>query len=155
MKLATLCYIERQNKILMMHRTKRVGDLFKDFWNGIGGKLKDSESPEECAIREVKEETGLTITKPTLKGILTFPNNRDTGEVWYVFVYTVKHFKGNLKENEEGTLHWIEKKDLSKLNIQKADKHFTKWLDLKKIFSAKFYYEGDTLVDYQVSFYKN
>lgn len=153
MKIATLCYVKNRNKMLMIHRVKREGDMFKDFWNGIGGKIQDNESPEECVIREVKEESGLTIKHPQLKGIITFPNNRDTGETWYVFVYLVTKFTGRIIENEEGKLEWIPVKNIQKLNIQNADKLFTKWLNKNKIFSAKFYYVGDELKDYKVVFY--
>lgn len=137
----------------MMHRTKRDGDLFKDFWNGIGGKLEKDESPEECVIREVLEESGLTIRNPKLKGIATFPNNHDTGETWYVFIYTTNDFKGKLIENDEGKLEWVPIKDIPSLNIQNADRHFLQWLNKDKIFSAKFYYIHNTLKDFNVVFY--
>lgn len=153
MKISTLCYIQDKDKYLMIHRNKRDNDLFKDFWNGIGGKLKINESPEEGVIREAKEETGLTISNPKLKGVITFPNNHDTEETWYVFVFIVTEFKGDLKENEEGTLKWVPIKEISKLNIQNADRHFLEWLHKDQIFSAKFYYIGNDLKDLKVNFY--
>ncbi len=153
MKISTLCYIKYKNKYLMIHRVKRKEDLFKNFWNGIGGKLLDNESPEECVIREVKEETSLQIKNPKLKGIITFPNNRDSGETWYVFVYIVTKFEGNIIESGEGKLEWIPISKLKKLNIQDADKHFLQWLNKKQIFSAKFHYLGKVLKDFKVNFY--
>lgn len=153
MKIATLCYIQHDNKVLMIHRVKQEQDLFKNFWNGVGGKVTEGESPEECVIREVWEETGLTIREPKLKGILTFPNNRGSGETWYVFVYIATSFTGELTENYEGTLEWVSLSKLNKLSIQNADKYFIKWLKRKGIFSAKFTYDGDSLNDLQVTFY--
>lgn len=153
MKLATLCYIRDKDSYLMLHRTKKEGDIFKDFWNGIGGKMESNESPEECVIREVNEETGLQLIEPQLKGIITFPNNRDTGETWYVFVFLANQFTGSLKDSEEGDLEWVPLERVSELNIQNADKHFMSWLEKDKIFSAKFYYIGDELKDFKVVFY--
>lgn len=136
----------------MIHRTKKENDIFKDFWNGIGGKLHHNETPEECIIREVIEETGLTIVKPQLRGIITFPNNRDTSETWIVFVFTATKFSGTVIENHEGTLEWIRTKGIPKLNIQNADRVFMPWLNKKEIFSAKFHYRGDNLIDHIVNF---
>ena len=76
MKLATLCYIRQNNKTLMLHRVKKKNDIHQDKWNGLGGKFLPGETPEECVVREVKEESGLHIIKPELKGILTFPEFR-------------------------------------------------------------------------------
>lgn len=141
----------------MIHRIKREKDMLKNVWNGIGGKVKESESPEECVIREVFEESGLKIQNPLLKGILTFPNNRNTGETWYVFVYTTTEFTGELQENDEGELEWISVKSIlqgkQNIHVQNADKYFIKWLDKKKIFSAKFDYEDEQITDYSVVFY--
>ncbi len=153
MKISTLCYVQDKNNYLMIHKIKKENDLFKDFWNGVGGKLETNESPEECAIRETYEETGLKVKNPTLKGIITFPNNHDSGETWYVFVYLIKEFKGTVIESDEGTLQWIPIKDINKLNIQNADRHFLKWIQNDQIFSAKFYYTGNELIDFTVSFY--
>jgi 8-oxo-dGTP diphosphatase len=137
----------------MIHQTKKHGDAVRDIWNGVGGKVEDNESPEECVIREVKEETGLTITKPLLKGILTFPDNYATGETWYVFVFVAKDFTGTLAESPEGALHWIPEKKLHTLGSQQADKYFIKWMNKKGVFSAKFNFSGDMLEDYSVTFH--
>lgn len=153
MKVATLCYLRSKNQTLLIHRNKREGDLFKDYWNGLGGKVEQNESPEECVIREMEEESGLKVQEPKLKGILTFPNNRDSGETWYVFLYIAEKFSGKLIENDEGELTWVENEEISKLNIQGADKFFIEWLDKPGVFSAKFYYKGEELIDHQVYFY--
>lgn len=153
MKIATLCYIQDNDKVLMIHRNKRPEDKFYGFWNGVGGKVAEGESPEECIIREVREETGLTISDPQLKGILTFPNNHQSGESWYVFVFVAREFSGKLAENYEGTLHWVPFDDIADLHIQDADKHFLPWLNKSGVFSAKFNYEGDKMKDQSVAFY--
>lgn len=153
MKVATLCYLRSKGKTLLIHRNKREGDLFKDYWNGLGGKVEEGESPEDCVIREMKEESGLDIQNPQLKGILTFPNNRDSGETWYVFLYIAEEFSGDLIETDEGELVWMDDEQVTKLDIQGADKIFWKWLSKPKVFSAKFHYQGDDLVEHQVSFY--
>ena len=88
MKVSTLCYINNKSKTLMLHRVKKKNDMHKDKWNGLGGKLIDQESPEECVKREVWEESGLTIKNPNLKGVITFPKF-DGIDDWLVFVYTI------------------------------------------------------------------
>src|SRR5512140_1414188 len=105
MILATLCYLKRAGQTLMLHRTKRPNDIHAGKWNGLGGKLETGESPEECVIREVREESGLVVCNPRLRGLLMFPGFK--GNDWYVFVFTANDFKGDLKENGEGYLQWI------------------------------------------------
>lgn len=151
MKLGTLCYIEKDNKTLFLHRIKKENDIHKDKWIGLGGKVEAGESPEECVIREVEEESGLKISKPNLRGVLTFPNFH--GEDWYVFLYTTSNFIGELIESDEGKLEWIENDKIMKLNMSKGDKLFLEWLKENKMFSAKFIYEGENLLDYNVSWY--
>ena len=153
MKLATLCYIKKNGKTLMIHRIKREGDMMYEKWNGIGGKFNAGESPEDCVVREVWEESGLKIKNPLLKGIISFPNNLSTGEDWYVFVFIAAKFSGKLKENEEGHLDWIDDDKLLTLNIQPADKIFLPLLNQPKIFSAKFILKDFHLSDYTVTFY--
>lgn len=156
MKVATLVYLRKDNKTLMMHRVKKENDMHKDKWNGLGGKVENGESPEECAIREVKEETNLDIKKPILKGILTFPNNIATGETWYVFVYTAYDFEGEILEDKdarEGKLEWISNDKLLNLPIWEGDKLFIPLLDKHGIFSAKFRYSGDELVQKDIHIY--
>ncbi|GAA0785442.1 NUDIX hydrolase [Hathewaya limosa] len=108
MKLGTLCYIEKDNKILLLHRIKKEHDVHEGKWIGVGGKIEQGESPEECIIREVKEETGLIIKAPFLRGVMTFPKFKDN-EDWYVFLYTADNFTGNLIDCTEGILKWVDK----------------------------------------------
>jgi 8-oxo-dGTP diphosphatase len=154
MKLATLCYIidKKRNSTLMLHRIKKENDYHQGKWNGLGGKLNEGESPEECAIREIKEESGLTVTTPLLKGFLTFPNF-DGVDDWYVFVFTFNEFEGTLIDSPEGKLEWIPNNRLTSLNLWEGDKVFLEWIFKGKIFSAKFNYEDGKFLDYSVNFY--
>jgi 8-oxo-dGTP diphosphatase len=154
MKLATLCYIidNKNNKTLMLHRIKKENDMHEGKWNGLGGKMEAGESPEECIIREVKEESGLTITNPFLHGFITFPAF-DGLEDWYVFLFTVTNFNGDLIDSNEGVLKWIDNEKVADLNLWEGDKIFLKWLSEKKFFSAKFNYDNGALIDYAVNFY--
>lgn len=145
MKLTTLCYIEKDGCYLMLHRTKKEVDINKEKWIGIGGKFEEDESPEECLLREAMEETGLKLTSYRLRGIITFLSDRWYTE--YMFLYTADGFEGELKECDEGTLKWVKKEDVDKLNLWEGDRIF---LDLLKqevpCFSLKLQYEGDKLV---------
>ena len=154
MKLATLCYIidKKSDSTLMLHRIKKENDYHQGKWNGLGGKLNKGESPEECAIREIKEESGLTIKKPHLKGFITFPNF-DGVDDWYVFVFTIDEFEGKLIDSPEGKLEWIPNNELTLLNLWEGDKIFLEWVFGDKMFSAKFNYENGKFLDYTVNFY--
>ncbi len=152
MKLATLCYVKDGNKTLMLFRNKKPDDIHEGKWNGLGGKLDPGESPEECAIREIYEESGLKVLRPTLCGILTFPEF-SAGEDWYVFVYVAKEFHGTLINSDEGHLEWIENEKLFELNLWEGDHHFLKWIDEKIFFSGKFIYNEGNLIDHSVVFY--
>lgn len=149
MKLGTLCYIEKNDKILMLHRTKKENDVHKNKWVGLGGKVENGESPEECIIREVFEESGLKINKPVLKGVMTFPNF-SKGEDWYVFLYKAYDFSGELIESAEGDLSWIDKSKLMDLNMWEGDKLFMQWMEQYNTFSAKLIYKDGTLMDYSL-----
>lgn len=151
---ATLCYVidKKNNTTLMMHRVKKKNDIHKGKWNGLGGKFNKGESPEECVIREVKEEAGLTIYKPRLHGFITFPLF-DGKNDWHVFIFTADNFKGKLIESHEGNLEWIPNKKLFELNLWEGDKIFISWLLQNKFFSAKFTYKSRKFKDYSVSFY--
>lgn len=137
----------------MLHRIKKENDMHEGKWNGLGGKFEDSETPEECIIREVEEESGLKIKKPTLKGIITFPAF-DGNEDWRVFVFTANKFSGKLIDSDEGILEWIDDKKLLKLNLWDGDRIFLKWLDKKPFFSSKFVYNKGRLLSHDVVFYK-
>lgn len=151
MILATLCYLKHAGETLMLHRVKRPNDIHAGKWNGLGGKLEAGESPEECVIREVCEECGLTILNPRLRGLLMFPGFKN--DDWYVFVYTATNFRGDLKENEEGYLQWVPDFELESLPLWPSDHYFLSWIREGKFFSAKFQYEGDEMKDYSVTFY--
>lgn len=152
MKVSTLCYISNKTKTLMLHRVKKKNDMHKGKWNGLGGKLMDQESPEECVKREVLEESGLIIKNPILKGIITFPKF-DGIDDWLVFIYTSNQFEGELIDSDEGVLEWINNKDLFNLNLWEGDKIYMEWINQDRFFSAKFIYKNKILKDYDVIFY--
>jgi 8-oxo-dGTP diphosphatase len=153
MKLATLCYVRRDGQTLMIHRVKKANDMHQGKWNGLGGKLNPGESPEECAVREIHEESGLRVRDPQLKGFLTFPafaKNED----WYVFVYVVKDFEGELIDSPEGDLRWVDDTELTSLNLWEGDPIFLPWLDKPGIFSGKFIYKDGRLVSHEAVFHE-
>ncbi len=154
MKLATLCYVidKKHNKTLMLHRVKKENDYHEGKWNGLGGKLEQGESPEECVIREIKEESGLKVINPKMKGFITFPLF-DGKDDWHVFVFTAENFTGNQIDSNEGILEWIDSDKLTELNLWDGDAIFLAWLNQDKFFSAKFNYEKGKFKDYQVFFY--
>jgi len=154
MKLATLCYVmdNNSNKTLMIHRIKKENDYHEGKWNGLGGKFNACESPEDCVVREVKEESGLTIVNPRMHGFITFPCF-DGKEDWHVFIFTAEEYSGELIDSHEGNLEWIPNEKLTELNLWNGDKIFLGWLFQNKFFSAKFVYEDGKFVDYEVRFY--
>jgi len=152
MKLATLCYVRREGQTLMVHRIKKANDMHMGKWNGLGGKLNLGETPEECAVREIFEESGLKVRNPQLKGFLTFPAFDDF-EDWYVFVYVVTDFEGDLIDSPEGNLRWVNNSDLTSLNLWDGDPIFLSWLEHRGIFSAKFIYKDGRLISHEVVFY--
>ncbi|MBE5871886.1 MAG: 8-oxo-dGTP diphosphatase [Lachnospiraceae bacterium] len=144
--LTTLCYIEKEDSYLMMHRVKKENDINQDKWIGVGGHFEADETPEECLLREVKEETGLTLTSWKLRGIITFLCDRWQTE--YMFLYTADGFEGNLKECDEGNLEWVDKKAVYDLPIWEGDKVFLKLLEEREeFFSLKLQYEKDCLTE--------
>lgn len=146
MRNTTLCHIEKDGKYLMLHRVKKQNDLNHDKWVGIGGKFEDKESPEECVIREVKEETGLILNSYTYCGIVTFVS--DVWETEYMHIYHSNDFSGTLKECDEGNLEWVEIKQLYELPVWEGDKIFFKLIEEKApFFSLKLEYHGDTLIN--------
>jgi 8-oxo-dGTP diphosphatase len=149
---ATLCYLRQGGRTLMVHRNKKPGDAHKGKYNGLGGKLEAGESPEDCVRREMKEETGLTILDPRLRGILTFPAFKD-GEDWLVFVYTATSAAGELGDCPEGTLEWVEDARLLSLPLWEGDKVFLPWLEQGRFFSAKFVYRDGRLASHEAVFY--
>ena len=151
MILATLCYIKQDGHTLMVYRNKKPNDMHAGKWNGLGGKFEPGESPEECIIREVREESGLDIHNPQMHGLLMFPDFK--GDDWYVFVFTASEFEGELIDSPEGRLEWIPDEKLTSLNLWESDQIFFPWLEGEKFFSAKFIYEEDKMQSYEVSFH--
>lgn len=149
--LATLCYVQQDNKTLMLHRVKKENDYHEGKWNGLGGKFEPGETPEECAVREIEEESGLKVKNPELKGFISFPNF-DGKNDWNVFVFTADEFDGELIDSPEGKLEWIENEKLCDLNLWDGDKIFIKWIFEDKFFSAKFIYDNGEFVDHKVNF---
>lgn len=125
-KLTTLCYIEKDGCYLMMHRISKKNDVNRNKWIGVGGHFETGESPEECLLREVKEETGLTLTSFRFRGIITF--STDTFPAEYMCLYTADGFEGELTECTEGLLKWIPKDKIWDLNLWEGDRVFLKML---------------------------
>lgn len=146
MRLTTLCYIEKDDSYLMLHRIVKKNDINKDKWIGVGGHFEEGESPEECLLREVKEETGLTLTSYRFRGIVTFLSDRWVPE--YMCLFTADGFEGQLSPCNEGVLEWVPKKNIPNLNLWEGDKVFLQLLAKEApFFSLKLRYEGDKLVE--------
>jgi len=147
MKNTTLCYLEQDGCLLMLHRVKKVNDENRDKWIGVGGKLEDRESPEDCLLREVKEETGLTLEQWRYRGLVTFVS--DKWETEYMHLYTADKFSGTMKECDEGNLEWVPREQVECLPIWEGDKIFLRMIADPEtpFFSLKLVYRGDTLVD--------
>ena len=152
MKNTTLCYIEKNGAYLMMHRVKKQNDINKEKWVGIGGKFEDGETPYECAIREIKEETGLTPIDLKYRGIVTFVSNLYGTEFMHLF--TANECFGEMNSDcEEGELVWIDKKDIPNLNIWEGDKIFFSLLETEeKFFHLQLVYNGDKLVEHSITY---
>lgn len=144
MKITTLCYLERNDAYLMLHRTKKEQDANKDKWIGIGGHLEDGESPEDCLLREVREETGLTLSSWSFRGAVTFVSDR--WETEYMCLYTADGWTGELTECSEGDLEWVKKEDVWRLKMWEGDCIFFRLLEEgRPFFSLKLCYEGERL----------
>lgn len=151
MILATLCYVKHNGCTLMVHRNKKANDIHEGKWNGLGGKFEAGEMPEECVIREVWEEAGLSIRNPKLCGLLIFPAFK--GDDWCVFVFTATEFSGDLIDSPEGRLEWIPDENVLALNLWESDHIFMPWIGDGRFFSAKFEYEGERMRGYHVVFH--
>lgn len=149
MKNTTLCYIEKDDCYLMLLRNKKKVDENKGKWIGVGGHFEEGETPEECVIREVYEETGLTLTDYKFRGIVTFVS--DEWETDYMHLFTATGFTGQLKECDEGELRWIPKSEIMDLNLWEGDRAFLKMLfENKGFFSMKLSYVGEKLSDIDI-----
>ena len=147
MRNTTLCYIERGREYLMMHRIKKAVDENKDKWIGIGGKFEEGESPEDCLLREVREETGLTLLHWRCRGIVTFVSDEWGTE--YMHLFTADAYEGSLRTDcDEGVLEWVDRQKLLDLPIWEGDKIFLRLLEEDApFFSLKLRYRGDTLTE--------
>lgn len=147
MKRTTICYIERDNQYLMLYRNKKKEDYNKGKWIGVGGKIESEETPEQCILREVREETGLTLTAYQYRGIIRF-----TFDLWEdeeMYLYTATEFEGELnKECNEGELAWFPISEVMNLNTWEGDKIFLqKLIDGETDIDLTLYYKGDKLID--------
>ena len=147
MRNTTLCYLERGRDYLMLHRVKKEVDENKDKWIGIGGKFEEGESPEDCLLREVREETGLTLTSWRYRGIVTFVSDEWGTE--YMHLFTADAWEGQIRQDcDEGELEWIDREKLLALPIWEGDKIFLRLLEEDApFFSLKLRYKGDRLAE--------
>ena len=140
-EMSTLCYLERDNKYLMLHRVVKKNDVNKDKWIGVGGHFEQDESPDECLLREVKEETGYTLTSYRFRGIVTFVSGDGVTE--YMHLFTADGFEGTPAACDEGVLEWVPVSQIDDLNIWEGDKIFFRLLAQNApFFSLKLVYDG-------------
>ncbi|MGY3725306.1 8-oxo-dGTP diphosphatase [Granulicatella balaenopterae] len=152
-KLATICYIDNGEELLMLHRNKKPNDVHEGKWISVGGKLEAGETPEECAVREIFEETGLHAHELRMRGMITFPEFTPDND-WYTYVFHVTKFSGELIDCPEGTLAWVPYQKVMDLPTWEGDLIFLEWiLTDKPFFSAKFIYQDMELLDHSVVFY--
>lgn len=153
MTTTTLCYIENNDQYLMLHRTKKPNDINEGKWIGVGGHVECDESPEECLVREVREETGLTLTSYKFRGLVTFVNSECESELMCVF--TADGFTGELINCNEGELRWVDKAQVPNLPTWEGDRVFLDLLlsDDERFFSIKLQYEGDRLIEKEINLY--
>lgn len=145
MKETTLCYLERGEEVLLLHRTKKRSDPNEGKWIGVGGKLEPKETPEDCMRREIAEETGLSVTNYAYRGVVEFFSNEWPPERMHLF--TVTAWDGVQRECDEGDLQWVPKADMESLPMWEGDRIFLRLLqENAPFFRLRLVYEGDTLV---------
>lgn len=150
MKNTTLCYIERDNSYLMLHRSKNKNDGSQGKWMGIGGHFEEGESPYDCVIREVYEESSLKMKNPQYRGVVTFASDKYESEQMHLFTCT--DFEGEAGECNEGELQWIKKENVPSLNMWCGDIIFLNYLnEINDFFSLKLVYKGEELVEYYLN----
>lgn len=141
MKNTTLCYIHRPGETLLLHRVKKENDLNRDKWIGVGGKVEDKESPDDCLLREVREETGLTLTSYRYRGLVTFVS--ETWETEYMHLFTADGFTGTLTDCDEGELVWVPDERVPSLPTWAGDRIFLRLLAQQRpFFSLKLCYDA-------------
>ncbi len=145
-EVTTLCYLEQDGQYLMLHRVKKKQDANAGKWIGLGGHVEAGESPDDCVVREVFEESGLRLTSFQIRGIITFCQEGRDAE--YMFLYTADGFFGELAAAcDEGELAWVEKERVYDLPLWEGDKIFLRLLkERTDFFSLKLCYRGDVLV---------
>lgn len=153
MRITTLCYIEKDGAYLMLHRTKKEKDITRDKWIGVGGHAEADESPEECLLREVKEETGLTLTSYCFRGLVTFVSDECESEQMCLF--TSDGFEGEISVCDEGDLEWVDKSVVPTLPTWEGDAIFLRLLlgGEQRFFTLKLVYEGSSLTRHELRFY--
>ncbi len=139
---STLCYMEQDGKYLMLHRIVKKNDINKDKWIGVGGHFEEDETPEECVVREVKEETGYTLTSYQYRGLVTFVSGNGVTE--YMSLFTADGFEGEPIVCDEGELVWVDIDEIESLNIWEGDKIFFRLLaENREFFSLKLVYDAE------------
>lgn len=146
-KLTTLCYLEKNDSYLLLHRIKKQNDINKDKWIGVGGHFEDFESPDECLVREVFEETGLKLNSYQFRGIVTFVSHDSSEKMYeYMCLYTSSDFSGTMIDCDEGKLEWVKKADMKKLNFWEGDYIFLDLIEKNEpFFSLKLEYKNGSL----------
>lgn len=152
MEYCTVCYIEKDDKVLMLYRNKKKNDINKGKWIGVGGHIEKNETPYECCLREIKEETGLTAKSLVPIGYITFVTD---GEDMGIHVFSCKDFTGNTITCNEGELHWIQKKDLLSLDIWETDKYMLQKISKNdySYFMIKAVYANNEVVENKIEYY--
>ena len=154
MFLCTECYIQQGAKTLMLYRNKKEHDINQNKWIGLGGKFEPGESPEQCLLREIKEEAGVTLTAFKLRGLVTFITLDGSSEPMIIFIYTATEFTGVVQDCNEGTLKWIDTNKIQELELWEGDRLFWDWLlNDNRFFSARFIYDNEVLTQHEVTFY--